>query len=441
MAEASEPAGDDLDEFDRLIVSVESGSVDEALVASLVRVRNALHSSSAWRDADSLDDVPLGFLRTLTVDYHISKSLEACDAASGWDGDRTMAGARRRRLIQRQLPFLTSFLLLGARIGFLENPEVAKLCAASEENERVASKEEEVPSRLVRLARASLDAVVEAGRDRRDVSSGSAHSEAVTALSQSAETRRAAAIARFQRDKALQQRIAELRLAEKRALALEKLEEDGVGGRGSEGVAGEALVSEGARRERMTLELVLCGRLASDELIRFQEECLMLGLPEERDEEGVERGPGLVSRWARGRHTVLEKVHAECLENYPTGHHGGAAASFEQGGDPSRSVWEPARARHDPLRGVCRSRTTRGGCARREAGKVSGSRPVWIRQPGHESCCDCRAEEGGVMRAEQLAAAGLEDDVDKADAAAEADREWDDWRDAHPRGMGRTKRV
>jgi hypothetical protein len=45
------------------------------------------------------------------------------------------------------------------------------------------------------------------------------------------------------------------------------------------------------------------------------------------------------------------------------------------------------------------------------------------------------------MRSDQLAEAGLEDDMDKADAAADADRKWDDWKDSHQRGSGVTKRV
>ena len=52
-----------------------------------------------------------------------------------------------------------------------------------------------------------------------------------------------------------------------------------------------------------------------------------------------------------------------------------------------------------------------------------------------------RGEARQVMRADQLAEAGLEDDMEKVDLATRADREWDAWKDAHPRGMGVTKRV
>jgi len=52
-----------------------------------------------------------------------------------------------------------------------------------------------------------------------------------------------------------------------------------------------------------------------------------------------------------------------------------------------------------------------------------------------------RAESTQVKRAAQLAEAGLEDDHEKVDAATDADRRWDDWKDAHSRGMGVTRRV
>ena len=52
-----------------------------------------------------------------------------------------------------------------------------------------------------------------------------------------------------------------------------------------------------------------------------------------------------------------------------------------------------------------------------------------------------RAEANRTLRAAQLHEAGLEDDADRADAAAYEDRKWDDWRDDHTRGSGVTKRV
>ena len=45
------------------------------------------------------------------------------------------------------------------------------------------------------------------------------------------------------------------------------------------------------------------------------------------------------------------------------------------------------------------------------------------------------------MSGAEVAEAGLEDDEEKVDAATRRDREWDDWKDENPKGIGRTKKI
>jgi hypothetical protein len=45
-------------------------------------------------------------------------------------------------------------------------------------------------------------------------------------------------------------------------------------------------------------------------------------------------------------------------------------------------------------------------------------------------------QKNAPRRYEQLVKDGLEDDHDLVDASAKLDRDWDDWKDANPRGSG-----
>ena len=45
-------------------------------------------------------------------------------------------------------------------------------------------------------------------------------------------------------------------------------------------------------------------------------------------------------------------------------------------------------------------------------------------------------QEGAVRRQRHLLEAGLEDDEDLFDQATTNEREWDEWRESHPRGSG-----
>lgn len=44
-------------------------------------------------------------------------------------------------------------------------------------------------------------------------------------------------------------------------------------------------------------------------------------------------------------------------------------------------------------------------------------------------------------RMQQLEEEGLEDDAELVERAAYRDREWDDWKDDHPKGSGVTKKF
>lgn len=52
------------------------------------------------------------------------------------------------------------------------------------------------------------------------------------------------------------------------------------------------------------------------------------------------------------------------------------------------------------------------------------------------SAQEANSESGATKRYKDLVQAGLEDDDELLDAATEADRAWDDWKDQNPRGWG-----
>ena len=49
------------------------------------------------------------------------------------------------------------------------------------------------------------------------------------------------------------------------------------------------------------------------------------------------------------------------------------------------------------------------------------------------------ASKNAPRRYEYLKRDGLEDDIDKVDASAKKDRDWDDFKDENPRGSGNKK--
>ncbi|KAA0148803.1 hypothetical protein FNF29_06428 [Cafeteria roenbergensis] len=432
----------------------------------LVALARGCRARGDWSGVDSLGELSPAELRLASVDFHAARAAEKALALGPDDraGERGAdPSAARARAVVVASAHLVDFLRLAARLGALHPPEIAKLCAAAEIAAEVAAGTGEgsagagAPGRESRVARATaaaLDAAAAAASGCRpvalrlaehldsggdtgdgDVAWGaegarlSAASdmeaelaaadaadrvEAVRALRSSPEARRAAAITRHRRDRGLERRLALLRAQERRAEALASLGEDGVAGRGSDAVAGEGVVGDAARRERAVIELLLHTRQAVDSVVAMAEEGQMLGRMLAR----ATGGPGGAGSDERVRRLTGEDERR-----------GGPGLSVVHFGADHSTRQEHIKA-------------TVFGDPR---GRATIPLEVFAAQEQAEAEERARRQAEGearqVMRADQLAEAGLEDDMEKVDLATRADREWDAWKDAHPRGMGVTKRV
>lgn len=328
MAVATSDASFDVSDvhsvFDACVLALEndskgiSGMAAAEAFEKLESIARHCRVTRMWQDADCISEVDTNDVRLVAADAHAAAAVERAESASAGGSP---AEARARAVV-RASAHLCEFIRTCAMLGIMQPPDIAKLCAAAEVAETAREEAslstsaaslgsagasastsstimEGTDTRTGRATAAALDAAAAAAAECKPVavamleSAGedvdaevisevqsmdrAARAEAVSALTRSPEARRAAAVARFKRQQALRKRLALLRALERRAIALDRLAEDGVGGRGSEAVAGASLVGDDARRERALIEVSLMLHQAVDDIVSMADEGKILG--------------------------------------------------------------------------------------------------------------------------------------------------------------------
>lgn len=356
-----------------------------ATLPSLIRVSNLLRSSATFSPNEEIDDVQTTSLKFLALPYW----LGMCECY----GEAPGGAEERRRRLMRGREFLVAF------VGTCEKMRIV-------EPNDIPGFEELVYQ--------------DGGADDDEGNLSSRSSRARMTAGESREAK----IARFKLSQKLSSALSQLRGLSSRRSRLDLAPSDDLEGHGDE---------ENMMREVEICELKRLCVVSLDEINGIGSELEMVNMMAEMEKSRGVGGGGGDSRQQQQK-TVSP----------PTPHqlHNGTATTNLQQRIPNLQI------NQDPATGQL--------VFKREQVRDGVFRPFWnlptmsLEEFGDREYAEAmeRAEKekaseiaskNAPRRYEYLKRDGLEDDIDKVDASAKKDRDWDDFKDENPRGSGNKK--
>ena len=355
-------------------------------VELLTSLQSRISSAALLSSSDALDDLPTSSLALLGTEYYLAVALLSVPTAAGGSKERRANVRRCTELFHGFLGRLES-MEVPLDDGLLEDYR-----AMLEDAEENAEEEEEGGAR--------------SGRRRSNPGQ-----------------EREAKIARFRARRAIRTEVERLNALRERRNRVGIPEEDEVDG----------LDGDGLDRTLVLTELRGCAADALDEIQSGRKELEMLDMAVRMERDRAEMGRhkggkrggwGEAGRGGQGR--------------------GGGRSHAPPNARASRPM-EMTRVTKDPVTGELqlkreqvRSRVFQPGwnqptMSLAEYGDMEVARAMEREAKQKQSEMEAK---GQPRRYEQLVKDGMEDDAALVDASAKLDREWDDWKDANPRGSG-----